>query len=44
VGLLITRSDAPAGDVPEPGSVALLGLGLIGLTLLRRSSKRAGIA
>lgn len=44
LGLLIHNDPEAGTDVPEPGSVALLGSGLAGLALARRKSKRAGMA
>lgn len=40
IGFELLAADAPAANVPEPGSVALFGLGILGLQLsLRRKSK-----
>jgi hypothetical protein len=43
LGLWIHYDPEAANDMPEPGSVALLGLGLGGLALARRKSKHAAM-
>jgi hypothetical protein len=37
----VTTTSSSGGEVPEPGTIGLLGLGLLGLGFLRRAKRAA---